>query len=113
MWTREGLGMIAVVSIAVLYGTVLFGTPQDLSKPALTKAEGVSAPAFSPSGDKLYFLKRNSSGMVSGAGIEFFTAPAKVEFLSDQISLVEMQVANRQSNTVCTWEIPHTERVKS
>ena len=105
--------MIALVSIAVLYGTVLSGRPQDLSKPALTKAEGVSAPAFSPSGDRLYFLKRNSSGMVSGAGIEFFTAPAKVEFLSDQISLVEMQVANRQSNTVCTWEIPHTERVKS
>lgn len=111
-WNWAGLGMIAVVSIAVLYWTLLYFTPRDLSVPALTESESVHAPVFSPSGGRLYFLKRNSTGMVSGPGIEFFTPPAKVEFLSDRISLVEMQVPTRQSSTVCTWEIPHAERVK-
>jgi hypothetical protein len=106
-WRWAGLGIIAVVSIAFLYRTVGYLMPQDLSRPALTESESVLGPAFSPSGQNLYFLKRNSKGMVSGPGIEFFTPPARVEFISDRISLVEMQVSTGQSSTVCTWEIPH------
>jgi hypothetical protein len=100
-----------VISIAVLYRTVLHFMPRDLSKPALTESESVLAPVFSPSGERLYFLKRNSTGMVSGPGIEFVTPPAKVEFISDRISLMEIQISTGQSSTVCTREIPHAERV--
>jgi hypothetical protein len=110
-WRWAGLGMIAVISIAVLYRTVLHFMPPDLSKPALTESESVLAPVFSPSGERLYFLKRNSTGMVSGPGIEFVTPPAKVEFISDRISLMEIQISTGQSSTVCTREIPHAERV--
>jgi hypothetical protein len=65
------------------------------------------SPIFSSDGSEIYFLSRSVSGVSWGPGIEFFTPPAKVFFLSDRISLRALDIGTKKAITFYTWKIPH------
>jgi hypothetical protein len=65
------------------------------------------SPIFSSDGSEVYFLSRSASGVSWGPGIEFFTPPAKVIFLSDRFSLMALDIATKKISTLYTWEITH------
>jgi hypothetical protein len=65
------------------------------------------SPIFSSDGSEIYFLSRSASGVSWGPGIEFFTSPAKVIFLSDRISLEALDIGTKRTKTFYTWKIPH------
>jgi len=65
------------------------------------------SPVFGNGGKEIYFLSRTASGISWGPGIEFFTSPAKIVFLSDRFSLMSMDVSTKKTRLLCAWEAPH------
>ena len=65
------------------------------------------SPIFSADGRSVYLIERRVKGLSWGPGIEFFSSPAKVLFLSDRFSLDAVDLESGSVKTLHTWTVPH------
>src|SRR4051794_4237286 len=65
--------------------------------------EGYFSPVISPDGNYVYFVKRVTTGLVWGAGIEFFTPPAHVRPWHDQFELCRVKMDGSNFETLYRW----------
>jgi hypothetical protein len=75
---------------------------------------GYFGPAFSTDGRFVYAVVRETAGFTWGVGWEHFTPPAHAYALSDQISLVRVEVGSGKLETLESWSAtPVRQRVIS
>ena len=65
--------------------------------------EGYFSPVYSPDGNAVYFIHRESQGLVTGLGWEFFSPPAHVFVWSDRFSLRKLDTASGQIDILHRW----------
>ena len=68
----------------------------------IQRHEGYFSPVFSPDGRHVYFLTRETRGVVTGLGWESLTPPAHVFVWSDQMSLRRLDVADGELEVVAS-----------
>ena len=83
--------VLIIVSAVVVLACVLI---------AARREEGVLAPAYSPDGGHIYFVRRSTTGLVLGLGYEIFTPPATVIVTSDRFELCRIQSDGKQLETL-------------
>ena len=65
--------------------------------------EGYFSPVYSPDGNTVYFIHRESQGLVAGLGWELFSPPAHVFVWKDRFSLRELDQASGAVETLHRW----------
>ena len=65
--------------------------------------QGYFSPVYSPDGSAVYFIARETSGLVAGLGYEFFTAPAHVFVWRDRFSLRKLDPDTGSIEVLRTW----------
>lgn len=93
-WIKHGL-----VGLFLL----LFAAAGVLLALSVQRAEGYFSPVFSPDGKQVYFIARETRGVVLGFGHEFFSPPAHVFLWEDRFSLRRVPSAGGTVETVKTW----------
>lgn len=61
---------------------------------ALERYQGFFAPVWSADGRQVYYIERDTRGLVWGLGWEFFTPPASTYVLADRFALKRLDVAS-------------------
>ncbi len=93
-WMKRGLiGLFLLLFAAA--GVVLALSVQ--------RVEGFFSPVFSPDGKQVYFIARETRGMVLGFGYEFYSPPAHVFLWEDRFSLRKVPSAGGAVETVKSW----------
>ena len=69
----------------------------------LQEHEGYFSPVYSPDGTAVYFIHRESQGLVTGFGWESFTPPAHVFVWKDRFSLRKLDQASGAVETLHRW----------
>ena len=87
------VGIILVVVVAL--GLLLLAQVQS--------HEGYFAPVYSPDGREVFFIARESRGLVAGFGIESFTPPAYVYVWHDRFSLRKLNLDTGRIEIVKSW----------
>ena len=87
------LGVVLVLVFAV--GLLLLAQVQG--------HEGDFSPVYSPDGIEVYFIARESRGLVAGLGIENFTPPAYVFVWHDRFSLRKLDPAAGSVEILKSW----------
>ncbi len=101
-WAVVALGAVLVAGVVLAFATGLVG---------LKRLEGYYAPVFEPDGRQIYFVARETRGLVWGPGWEFFTPPASVYAFSDVLSLRRLDLATGAEEVLERWsESPITRR---
>ena len=65
--------------------------------------EGYFSPVYSPDGREVYFIARETAGLVAGLGYEFFTAPAHVFVWRDRFSLRKLDTETGNIEVLKSW----------
>ena len=65
--------------------------------------EGYFSPVYSPDGREVYFIARETAGLVAGLGFETFTAPAHVFVWRDRFSLRKLDPAAGNVEILKSW----------
>ena len=81
---------------------VLLAGAQAIGILALESHRGYFAPVWSQDGHHVYFIERNTWGLIWGLGWEFFSPPADTYVLSDTISLRRIDAAGGAAETLET-----------
>ena len=93
-WMKRGLiGLFLLLFAAA--GVVLALSVQ--------RVEGSFSPVFSPDGKQVYFIARETRGLVLGFGYEFYSPPAHVFLREDRFSLRRVPSAGGAVGTVKSW----------
>lgn len=69
----------------------------------LQEHEGYFSPVYAPDGSAVYFIHRETRGLVTGLGWELFTAPAHVFVWEDRFSLRKLDPASGAVETLRRW----------
>lgn len=78
--------VVAVFALAQLIGIF-----------TLERHRGFFAPVWSADGQQVYYLERDTRGLVWGFGWEFFTPPASAYVISDRLTLRRLDIASGKS----------------
>ena len=70
---------------------------------SVQRVKGFFSPVFSPDGKQVYFIARETRGLVLGFGYEFYSPPAHVFLREDRFSLRRVPSAGGAVETVKTW----------
>lgn len=89
------IGIIILLLLAVVVGVVIFTQVQS--------HEGYFSPVYSPDGQEVYFITRQTRGLVTGLGVEFFTPPAHVFVWRDRFFLQKLNAETGQVEVLKTW----------
>jgi hypothetical protein len=81
--------VVAVFALAQLIGIF-----------TLERHQGFFAPVWSADGQQVYYLERDTRGLVWGLGWEHFTPPASSYVLSDRLALRRLDIASGKSETL-------------
>lgn len=81
--------VVAVLALAQLIGIF-----------TLERHQGFFAPVWSADGRQVYYLERDTRGLIWGLGWEHFTAPANSYILSDRLALRRLDIASGKSETL-------------
>ena len=65
--------------------------------------EGYFSPVYSPDGREVYFIARETAGLVAGLGYETFTAPAHVFVWRDRFSLRKLDPETGNVEILQSW----------
>ena len=65
--------------------------------------EGFYSPVYSPDGSKVFFIARETSGLVLGFGFECFSPPAHVFVWKDRFTLLRLLVEDGSIEIAKTW----------
>ena len=87
------LGVLLVLVVGV--GLILLAQVQS--------HEGYFSPVYSPDGREVYFIARESRGLVAGLGIENFTPPAYVFVWHDRFSLRKLDIDTGSIEILKSW----------
>ncbi len=85
---KLGVG-IAVVGVVLAVAVIVYG----LGLIAVERHRGYFSPVWDPDGRQIYFIQRDTFGIVWGPGWEFFTPPAYSYVVSDRLSLRRLDPA--------------------
>ena len=94
-FTLTGLVCVLVLAAAAVASLLGLATWQ--------RHTGYFGPAFTPDGRFVYAVVRETDGITWGFGWEHFTPPAWAYPLSDRLSLVRIDVASANRQTLETW----------
>ncbi|MGH6932566.1 MAG: hypothetical protein ACREEE_09050 [Dongiaceae bacterium] len=95
MTLRRGLLAGLGVLIAALAAAAIY-----LS---LYRLEGYYAPIYASDGKSIYYVQRNTTGLVWGLGWEFFTTPAHSWALSDNVSIRRLDIDSGAVTVLREW----------
>jgi hypothetical protein len=76
------------------------------------RSEGYFSPVFSPDGRAVYFIRRETSGLILGLGWEGFTPPAQVFVWHDRFSLDRLDLETSKVRTVLSFPPSPLERTR-
>lgn len=109
--TRKIIILILLVLTVMVggFGAILYKAGL---MPRYDRDHTLHSPIFSNGGSNIYFISRRTSGISWGPGIEFFTPPAKVIFLSDRFQLNSIDIKTKGIKILHTWKIPHDSEPK-
>jgi hypothetical protein len=97
-----GLAALAVVGVIGLQTSGLL---------ALEHHRGFEGPVWAPGGQAVYYLERDTRGIVAGLGWELFSPPARVRILSDTLTLRRLDPASGRDEALHRLEVsPHIQR---
>ena len=65
--------------------------------------EGFYSPVYSPDGSEVFFIARETSGLVLGFGFECFSPPAYVFVWKDRFTLLRLRVEDGSVKIAKTW----------
>ena len=92
-----------ILRLFLMLGAVLFLAVIVLVFSQVRSHEGYFSPVYSPDGNAVYFIHRESQGLVTGLGWEFFSPPAHVFVWSDRFSLRKLDTASGQIDILHRW----------
>lgn len=87
-WKAAIVLLTATAVVAVLVFAQLIGIF------TIERHQGFFAPVWSANGQQVYFIQRDTRGLIWGFGWEFFTAPASAYVISDRLALLRLDVAS-------------------
>lgn len=90
--------LIAIGSL-ILLGALAFA----LGMVGVERYTGYFAPVWDGQGKGIYFVQRETSGMVWGFGWEHFSPPASTYVLSDEFSLRHLDAVNGKVEVLQSW----------
>jgi len=93
-WLVLAAALVVLLAGGIAYATGLVGWD---------RLTGYYAPVFSPEGDAVYYLQRDTSGVSWGLGWEFFSPPASARAASDTLSLRRLDLAARRVEVLEEW----------
>ena len=67
------------------------------------REEGCYSPVYSPDGSEVFFIARETSGLVLGFGFECFSPPAHVFVWKDRFTLLRLRVEDGSVEIAETW----------
>jgi hypothetical protein len=81
---------------------------------AIERHRGYAGAIWSADGNALYYLERDTRGVIAGMGWEFFSPPAQVRVLSDTLTLHRLDLASDRDQALYHLDVtPHIDRVIS
>ena len=99
--TIVGLALMKRAALLVLLllvaGVAFFLLSQTL------REEGFYSPVYSPDGSEVFFIARETSGLVLGFGFECFSPPAHVFVWKDRFTLLRLLVEDGSIEIAKTW----------
>jgi hypothetical protein len=103
---RRILSIAVLVTVLVLAGAgvLVYKSKIVLS---LDGAQTFHSPVFSPDGNAIFYIERNSRGFSWGPGVEFFTPPASVMITRDEFAIKRADIDKGTRNTVLLFNVPH------
>lgn len=90
-WKAATVLLTATAVVAVLAFAQLIGIF------TIERHQGFFAPVWSADGQQVYFIQRDTRGLIWGFGWEFLTAPASAYVFSDRLSLRRLDSASGES----------------
>jgi len=93
-WKAAAVLLTASAVVAVLALAQLIGIF------TLERHQGFFAPVWSADGQQVYFIQRDTRGLIWGLGWEHFTPPASAYVLSDRLSLRRLDIASGTSQVL-------------
>jgi hypothetical protein len=97
-----GAGVLLLLVLAALQLTGLL---------AVESHRGYEGAVWSRNADAIYYLERETRGIVTGMGWEFFSPPARVRVLSDTVTLRRLDRVDARDVALHRLDVtPHTDR---
>lgn len=97
MYIKKGKLLFFGVFVCLAFGMAI------VSRLGYHSYEGYFSPVYSTNGKEVYYINRNTQGIVWGLGMEFFTPPAHAFVLSDNFSLRKIDLQTGKIETVKQW----------
>ena len=94
---------LTILRLLLLLGAALLLALVVLLYTQVQEHEGYFSPVYSPDGTAVYFIHRESQGLVTGFGWESFTPPAHVFVWKDRFSLRKLDQASGEVETLHRW----------
>ncbi len=92
-----------ILRLLLVLGAALFLALVVLLYTQVQEHEGYFSPVYSPDGTAVYFIHRETGGLVAGMGWEGFTGPAHVFVWKDRFSLRKLDQASDSVETLHRW----------
>jgi hypothetical protein len=105
------VAILAGIALTVILVSALVAL-QTTGLLAIERHRGYVGAVWSGDGDALYYLERDTRGIVAGMGWEFFSPPAQVLLFSDTLTLHRLAPASDSDEALYRLEVtPHIDRV--
>jgi hypothetical protein len=90
----------ATVLLTATAVVAVFALAQLIGIFAMERHEGFFAPVWSADGQQVYYIERNTRGLVWGLGWEMFTPPASAYVFSDRLTLRRLDIASGKTEVL-------------
>jgi hypothetical protein len=98
------MGKRVVIGFVLALALLLGASAYAIGLVGFDRQRGYFSPVWDAQGEAIYLLERQTRGFVWGLGWEFFSPPAHVRIVSDQIALLRHDPESGDTERLAVWE---------